>query len=198
MRKPRLVVFGATAAVLLVGGIAASAASAADSPSGPAAPQVTSAPKAAQPVSVVAASQRAVTAASISSSPTSPVQREMLALINANRRRGGCGPLTTDRRLVNAANGHAYEMARYSYFGHESRDGEGSGDRMTDAGYDWSRYGENIARGQTSVYQVVDGWMHSPVHRENIMDCRLDQMGIGLAFAGRRPYWVQDFATPEK
>jgi uncharacterized protein YkwD len=43
----------------------------------------------------------------------------------------------------------------------------------------------------------VDGWMHSPVHRENIMDCRLRQMGIGLAFSGdREPYWVQDFATP--
>jgi len=44
----------------------------------------------------------------------------------------------------------------------------------------------------------VDGWMHSPEHRENIMDCQLRQMGIGLAFAGdRTPYWVQDFATPQ-
>jgi uncharacterized protein YkwD len=43
----------------------------------------------------------------------------------------------------------------------------------------------------------VDGWMHSPEHRENILDCRLHQMGIGLAFdADRTPYWVQDFGTP--
>jgi uncharacterized protein YkwD len=35
------------------------------------------------------------------------------------------------------------------------------------------------------------------VHRENIMDCQLEQMGIGLAFdSDQTPYWVQDFATP--
>jgi uncharacterized protein YkwD len=39
--------------------------------------------------------------------------------------------------------------------------------------------------------------MHSPEHRENIMDCRLHQMGIGIAFSGdKETYWVQDFATP--
>ena len=88
-------------------------------------------------------------------------------------------------------------MARRGYFAHESLDGEGAGDRVSEAGYQWQRYGENIARGQDSAYEVVDGWMHSPEHRENIMDCRLRQMGIGLAFSpDRTPYWVQDFATP--
>jgi uncharacterized protein YkwD len=44
---------------------------------------------------------------------------------------------------------------------------------------------------------VVDGWMNSPTHRRNILDCRLHQMGIGLALDGdRMTYWVQDFATP--
>jgi hypothetical protein len=67
-----------------------------------------------------------------------------------------------------------------------------------DAGYEWARYGENIARGQQSAAEVVTGWMNSPAHRENIMDCRLRQMGIGLAFdGGEQPYWVQDFATPQ-
>jgi uncharacterized protein YkwD len=82
-----------------------------------------------------------------------------------------------------------------SYFAHESPNG--ADDRVSDAGYRWARYGENITRGEDSPYEVVDGWMHSPVHREHIMDCRLDQMGIGLAFdADRTPYRVQDFATP--
>ena len=41
--------------------------------------------------------------------------------------------------------------------------------------------------------------MHSPAHRENILDCKLHQMGVGLAIAARPtpPYWVQDFATPD-
>jgi len=51
--------------------------------------------------------------------------------------------------------------------------------------------------GVDSAYDVVDGWMHSPEHRHNILDCRLDQMGLGLAIArDRTAYWVQDFATP--
>lgn len=140
-----------------------------------------------------------VTRASVSDSVHAPVQRQVLALVNENRRRGGCDDLTPDRRLIVAANRHAADMARRGYFAHSSPNGDGAGDRVADAGYDWSRYGENIARGQTSAYEVVDGWMHSPEHRANIMDCRLHQMGIGLAFAGDgEPYWVQDFATPDR
>lgn len=151
-----------------------------------------------KPSALLAASQQDVTPGSVSTSPSAPVQQQVLALVNDNRRRGGCDDLSLDRRLIEAAYGHAADMARHDYFAHESPDGEGSGDRMTDAGYRWSRYGENIARGQQSAYEVVDGWMHSPVHRENIMDCRLEQMGIGLAFAGDgTPYWVQDFATAQ-
>jgi uncharacterized protein YkwD len=125
------------------------------------------------------------------------VQWRVLALVNANRRRGGCRPLSLDRRLTAAADEHASEMAHRRYFAHESPDGAGAGDRVRDAGYRWSRYGENIARGPDSASEVVNGWMHSPGHRRNIMDCRLRQMGLGLAFDRRRtPYWVQDFATP--
>jgi uncharacterized protein YkwD len=149
--------------------------------------------------SLVAAAKQNVTAADISASPNAPVQQQILTLINQNRRGHGCANLTLDRRLIDAANGHAADMARHDYFAHESPDGEGAGDRVTDAGYNWRHYGENIARGVDSPYAVVDGWMHSPEHRHNILDCGLDQMGVGLAIAGdseRTIYWVQDFATP--
>ena len=147
-------------------------------------------------LTTLAAAQREVSPSSVSTSPAAPVQQQVLALVNVNRRRGGCDELSLDRRLILAAYGHAADMARRGYFAHESPNGAGAGDRVQDAGYRWSRYGENIARGQDSTYEVVDGWMHSPEHRENIMDCGLRQMGIGLAFSGdRQPYWVQDFAT---
>jgi uncharacterized protein YkwD len=173
MRKSLVVVFGAVA-VLIAGGVAAW-------------PEPTDA----------RAAQRE-TPGSGAMSPSAPMQRQMLALVNENRRRGGCDRLVPDRRLIVAAYEHAAEMARHGYLAHESPDGEGSSDRMSDAGYRWSRYGENIARGPEGVAEVVAGWMHSPGHRENIMDCRLEQMGVGLAFAAdRTPYWVQDFATPQ-
>jgi uncharacterized protein YkwD len=147
--------------------------------------------------SLLATARQSVTRADVSANPNSRAQQQILALVNQNRRRGGCGSLSLDRRLIEAANEHAADMARRDYFAHESPNGDGSGDRMREAGYRWQRYGENIARGVDSPWEVVDGWMHSPAHRENILDCRLHQMGIGLAIAGDRTiYWVQDFATP--
>jgi uncharacterized protein YkwD len=147
--------------------------------------------------STVAASHQEVTAGSVSTSPSAPVQQQVLTLVNGNRKRGGCDDLSLDRRLISAAQRHAADMAQRDYFAHESRNGDGAGDRVSDSGYRWRRYGENIARGADSAYEVVDGWMNSPVHRENIMDCQLEQMGIGLAFdSDSTPYWVQDFATP--
>ena len=146
----------------------------------------------------LAAARRAVTAADISTSPSSPLQQRVLALVNENRRRGGCDALQLDRRLIEAAHVHAADMARRRYFAHESPNGDDAGERVSEAGYRWKRYSENIARGADSAWEVVDGWMHSPVHRENILDCRLHEMGVGLAIASdRTPYWVQDFATPD-
>ncbi len=148
---------------------------------------------------VMAAARRAVTSRDVSASPAAPVQQRILVLINQNRRRGGCAPISLDGRLIRAANRHAADMARRGYFEHESPNGESAGDRVSEAGYDWKRYGENIARGADSAWEVVDGWMNSPAHRRNIMDCRLHQMGIGLALSRHRgPYWVQDFATPAR
>jgi uncharacterized protein YkwD len=144
-----------------------------------------------------AGARTAVSAASISSSPYAPVQQQVLALVNRNRRSYGCGPLTVDRRLIEAANRHAADMARRGYFAHEGPRGERAGHRVAEAGYEWLRYGENIARGQDTPYEVVADWMDSPDHRENILDCRLDQVGLGLAIArDDTTYWVQDFATP--
>ncbi|MEU4692903.1 CAP domain-containing protein [Actinoplanes sp. NPDC023714] len=146
---------------------------------------------------IIAAARDQVTARDISDSPAAPLQQQVLALVNRNRQNHGCGSLTADRRLIEAANRHAADMARSGYFAHEDRRGERAGSRVADAGYEWKRYGENIARGQKSAFEVVTDWMNSPDHRENILDCRLDQMGVGLAIAGDdTPYWVQDFATP--
>ncbi|GAA2882586.1 hypothetical protein Acy02nite_04830 [Actinoplanes cyaneus] len=145
----------------------------------------------------IAASRTAVTAASVSPSPASPVQQQVLALVNHNRVRAGCSRVTVDRRLIVAANRHASYMARNNHFQHTSRKGQDPGQRVTGAGYRWSLYRENLALGQDSPWEVVAGWMTSPEHRANILNCRLHQMGIGLAINAKRvPYWVQELASP--
>lgn len=130
--------------------------------------------------------------------PDTLVQQNVLAMVNRYRRAIGCPNLWLDYRLMNAARSHAAEMANNVYFAHQSLRGETAGDRVEDTGYDWSRYAENIARGQKSPARVVQDWLASPPHRENILNCRLREVGVGLAFdTANTPYWVQDFATEQ-
>jgi uncharacterized protein YkwD len=127
------------------------------------------------------------------------MQLEALRLVNDARRDNGCPALSINNRLVEAARGHAADMARRGYFAHRSPNGKNAGDRVADAGYDWDTYGENIARGQDSTAEVVDGWLHSADHRHNILTCAHTEVGVGLAFdADHTPYWVQDLASPDR
>jgi len=130
------------------------------------------------------------------------VRAELLTLINAERHRAGRQPLALDARLDAAAQRHADDMLARSYFAHRDPDGKTVRDRARAAGFDWSAVGENIAEGQQSVREVVESWMHSSGHRENILDRRYTRTGVGLAL-GRDPktgeyriLWVQTFGLP--
>jgi uncharacterized protein YkwD len=115
---------------------------------------------------------------------------QVVELTNAERADAGCDPLDTDPRLTAAAQGHAEDMSRNEYFDHVSRDGRRFDDRISAQGYP-SPGGENIAQGQTSAAEVVEGWMNSPGHRRNILDCDFTAIGVGFDDDGH--YWVQNF-----
>ncbi|WP_370964144.1 CAP domain-containing protein [Amycolatopsis sp. cg9] len=122
---------------------------------------------------------------------------QVLQLTNVQRVKYGCGPLADNPLLADAADGHTGEMARYRYFSHTGRAGEDPAARISAAGYRWQRWAENIAAGQRTPEQVVDSWMHSPVHKANILDCRLTELGVGYTVdSARKAYWTQDFGTP--
>ena len=130
------------------------------------------------------------------------VRLELLAQINAERRRAGRQPLTLDSRLDLAAQRHADDMLARSFFAHRAPDGKTVRERTRAAGYEWQAVGENLAEGQQTVQEAVGAWMRSPGHRENILDQRFIQTGIGLAL-GRDPktaeyriLWVQTFGLP--
>ena len=127
---------------------------------------------------------------------------ELLTRIDAERREAHRRPLVLDPRLSAAAQRHADDMLAQSYFAHRDRDGKTVRERARAAGYEWTAIGENIALDQQSVKEVVESWMRSPGHRENILDRRYTQTGIGLAL-GRDPktgeyrvLWVQTFGLP--
>jgi uncharacterized protein YkwD len=131
------------------------------------------------------------------------VRAALLAAVNAQRRKAGAPPLRSDPALDKAAQKHAEDMLARGYFAHESPNGTTVRERAREAGYDWRGIGENIADGQFSVDEVMDGWMRSPEHRRNILDKSFTDLGVGLAL-GRgkngeyRVLWVQSFGAAKK
>ncbi|MER7819482.1 CAP domain-containing protein, partial [Streptomyces sp. NPDC096153] len=120
---------------------------------------------------------------------------QVVALVNAERSKAGCGPVRSNDKLETAARRHSEDMAARGYFDHTSPDGSDPGDRITAAGYRWSTYGENIARGQQSPSSVMDSWMNSPGHRANILNCSFKELGVGIHDASGGPWWTQAFGT---
>jgi uncharacterized protein YkwD len=111
---------------------------------------------------------------------------------------GPAPPVTLSGTLANVALGHANDMAEKNYFEHVDPTGQSPADRVRAVGYSEKLVGENIAYGPKSVDEVVQGWLDSPGHCENIMDPRFVEMGIGLApgHVKRGLYWVQVLAEP--
>ena len=131
------------------------------------------------------------------------VRAEMLEEVNARRAAAGAPPLTLDPRLGEAAQRHAEDMLRRSYYDHDSPEGLRPRDRIAQAGYPAALVAENIARGLTSVDEAMNAWMQSRGHRSNLLNPAFREMGIGCAVGhsavgsiGDTVLWVQDFGRP--
>ncbi|MGX1135455.1 RNA polymerase sigma factor (sigma-70 family) [Streptomyces glaucescens] len=120
---------------------------------------------------------------------------QVVALVNKERAAAGCGPLTEDAQLNRAAQGHSDDMATRNFFDHTNPDGADPGQRTTAAGYRWSTYGENIARGQQTPQAVMESWMNSPGHRANILNCSFKDIGVGVHEGSGGPWWTQNFGA---
>ncbi|MEU2868678.1 CAP domain-containing protein [Streptomyces olivoreticuli] len=119
----------------------------------------------------------------------------MADLVNAQRRAAGCGPVRLNDQLNLAAQRHSDDMATRHFFSHTNPDSTSPATRITAAGYRWTAYGENIAYGQRTAAEVMDTWMHSGGHRENILDCSFTDIGVGINHDPGGPRWTQDFGT---
>ncbi|MFD4941478.1 CAP domain-containing protein [Streptomyces sp. NPDC058409] len=135
----------------------------------------------------------ASTSAPEPAAPASGAAARILTLVNSERSKAGCSPLTMNAKLTKAAQDHSADMASHRNMSHTGSDGSAPGDRITRAGYQWSAYGENVAYGYSTPESVMAGWMDSPGHKRNILDCSFKEIGVGLAQPGN--YWTQDFGT---
>ncbi|MER5386310.1 CAP domain-containing protein [Streptomyces sp. NPDC002688] len=119
---------------------------------------------------------------------------EVIALTNAERASAGLPPLSADTPLTTAAQAHSADMVARDFYAHTSPEGGQPWDRAAAAGCTRRTIGENIACGQRSPAEVVQGWMDSPGHRANILKPDFTHIGIGLAGGGRAgTYWTQLF-----
>ena len=98
--------------------------------------------------------------------------------------------------LSDAALAHAKDMAEHKKLTHDGTNGSTPFDRIKATSYSYQAAGENVARGQTTVSEVMKDWMNSPHHRENIVG---DYGEIGVAVVADDDgvyYWCVDFGKP--
>ncbi|MFD7133800.1 CAP domain-containing protein [Streptomyces sp. NPDC059894] len=160
-------------------------------------PSASASAAATAPASTAAADPAATAAASASTSDAAATASDavtrVVALVNSERGKAGCSPLTLNAKLTKAAQDHSADMALHSNMSHTGSDGSDAAERLTRAGYSWSSYGENVAYGYSSAEEVMAGWMSSPGHKRNILNCDFKEIGVGLAQPGN--YWTQDFGS---
>lgn len=121
-------------------------------------------------------------------------RQQMLADLNATRRKAGLRPLVLETRLTNAAVQHADDMAAHGYFDHTSPDGRSPFARMHAFGCRFGYAGENIALSGSEA-EAYAALLQSPEHLQNILNAHYTHVGIGIAGAPDGSLmFVQDFS----
>ncbi|MEV7188873.1 CAP domain-containing protein [Kitasatospora sp. NPDC093102] len=143
-----------------------------------------------------AAAERTAAAAPAGGGAAPSYAQKVVDLVNVERAKAGCGPVSAEPRLASAAQSHSDDMADRNFFDHASPEGYHADHRIEAAGYSWSTWGENIARGQKDPAAVMSSWMNSPGHRANILNCSFKQLGVGVRTGTNGPWWTQVFAAP--
>lgn len=128
-------------------------------------------------------------------------EQQVIELVNQERTAHGLPPLKRTQPLTDAARYHAADMVQDNYFGHDTQDRVGGA--LTFVCGTWDRIatftsgasGENAAAGYSSPSAVMQGWMDSSGHKDNILNSYNWEIGVGFSNGGGDyySYWVQDF-----
>lgn len=105
---------------------------------------------------------------------------QLLASTNAQRQAKGLAPLTLNAKLSAAAAAKAQDMFEKNYWAHNSPAGATPWDFIIQEGYRYTVAGENLAKNFTTSGGVVDAWMASPTHRDNIVKPSYREIGFAV------------------
>lgn len=121
-------------------------------------------------------------------------QKEVLRLVNVERSKRGLSELSFHTQLSNVATLKSQDMINKNYFSHTSPTYGSPFDMMKQFNISYRTAGENIAMGQKNPAEVVNAWMNSQGHRENILNSNFTDLGVGVAQSSNGTlYWTQMF-----
>lgn len=124
------------------------------------------------------------------------LERRAFELINRQREMSGLSPLNWSDDVARIARLHSENMANYNFFSHAGLDGLLVNDRADFFGIrKWRAIGENIAYNQgfeNPVEFAVERWMQSPKHRDNLLNARWRESGIGIAVTNDGRYYFTE------
>jgi len=105
----------------------------------------------------------------------------LLSDTNTTRVQNNQAPLKLNAQLDTAAQAKANDMATRDYWSHNTPDGLAPWTFVTNANYNYQKLGENLATGFSDDQSVINAWLASPAHRENLLDPSYSDVGFGFA-----------------
>lgn len=121
----------------------------------------------------------------------SEYEQQVVDLTNQERAKQGLPALKVDLELSKVAREKSSDMQKNNYFSHTSPTYGSPFDMMKQFGISYKTAGENIAKGQRTPQEVVNAWMNSSGHRQNILSSNFTHIGVGHVAEGN--YWTQQF-----
>jgi len=133
--------------------------------------------------------------------PLLDVEKAVFSSTNLSRKQFNVAPVTLDTVLSDLARKHSEEMLSSSYFSHHSPNEmcRTLRDRLKHCNWFCLSSAENLYKCEGAARseladEAVDSWMHSPSHRQKLMNSRFNRVGIGLAGRGETYLFTQVFS----
>ena len=122
------------------------------------------------------------------------IEQQVIDLVNMQRSYYKLPALKENGELSRVAQYKSQDMINRNYFGHQSWTYGSPFNMMKNFGLRFSAAGENIAYGQQTPQAVMNAWMNSAGHRNNMLNRVYNQIGVGVAKASNGTlYWTQMF-----